>query len=214
MSAGRERNTGRSLLLGGCALGALGWISVCVAQAQVDPAKSAVPNAPAASTSGPGSLDMDVNPAAPASSADNRNRVGGLDTDVNPTVAAPAVTATPTTATAAPTQTAPGGAVGKPEVNAMSPDNVQAGARISTINPAPLEAPAPGGSANQPTIATPPATTTTTPLVTPAPAAAQSEPVNLDHPTVLDTADLKAGNTTISLYGIEGLQGDAAHGLQ
>jgi endonuclease YncB( thermonuclease family) len=40
------------------------------------------------------------------------------------------------------------------------------------------------------------------------------EPVNLEHPTVLDTADLKAGDTVVALYGVEGLQGDAAQGLQ
>ncbi|HEY3849214.1 MAG TPA: hypothetical protein VGL95_19100, partial [Acetobacteraceae bacterium] len=40
------------------------------------------------------------------------------------------------------------------------------------------------------------------------------EPVKLDHPTVVDTADLKAGDTIVSLYGIDGVQGEAAQGLQ
>ena len=45
-------------------------------------------------------------------------------------------------------------------------------------------------------------------------ASAPSEPVGLDHPTVINTARLKAGETTVTLYGIEGLEGPMAQGLQ
>lgn len=43
---------------------------------------------------------------------------------------------------------------------------------------------------------------------------AAAEPVALDHPTVVDTAKLRAGDTTVTLFGIEGLQGEAAQNLQ
>jgi endonuclease YncB( thermonuclease family) len=49
---------------------------------------------------------------------------------------------------------------------------------------------------------------------TPPAVAQQAVPVTLDHPKVTDTASLQAGDTTISLYGIEGLAGPAAQGLQ
>ena len=41
-----------------------------------------------------------------------------------------------------------------------------------------------------------------------------SEPVTLDHPNVVDTAKLTAGDETVALFGIVGLTGDAATGLQ
>ena len=197
MLARRKRNAGRSLLLRGCTLGALGWIAIGITDAQqADSGKPVVATTPAAAASGPGSLDMDVNPAAPPAPT-NQSQAGGLDMAVSPATPAPAV-ATPPASTA-----------GKADIRAMSPDDVQAGARISTINPAPLEAAPPAEQPLQPSIATPPAT-----MTTPGPATAQPEPVNLDHPTVVDTADLKAGDTVISLYGIQGLQGDAVQGLQ
>lgn len=40
------------------------------------------------------------------------------------------------------------------------------------------------------------------------------EPVTLEHAKVIDTAKLQAGDTTVSLFGIEGLGGDSAQGLQ
>lgn len=40
------------------------------------------------------------------------------------------------------------------------------------------------------------------------------EPLSLDHPTVVDTATLQAGSTTVALFGIEGVQGEMAQGLQ
>ena len=181
MLARRKRNAGRSLLLRGCTLGALGWIAIGITDAQqADSGKPVVATTPAA-------------PPAPT----NQSQAGGLDMAVSPATPAPAV-ATPPASTA-----------GKADIRAMSPDDVQAGARISTINPAPLEAAPPAEQPLQPSIATPPAT-----MTTPGPATAQPEPVNLDHPTVVDTADLKAGDTVISLYGIQGLQGDAVQGLQ
>jgi endonuclease YncB( thermonuclease family) len=38
--------------------------------------------------------------------------------------------------------------------------------------------------------------------------------ITLDHPAVIDTATLQAGKTTITLYGIEGVSGEARDGLQ
>jgi endonuclease YncB( thermonuclease family) len=40
------------------------------------------------------------------------------------------------------------------------------------------------------------------------------EPITLEHPKVLDTAKLQAGDTTVTLFGIRGLPGEAAQGLQ
>ncbi len=234
MPARRTYNARRRLLLCGCALGALGWITIGIADAQsADPGKPVTPNPPAAAVGGAGGLDMDATPAA-SPAATGQTNVGGLDMDVNPAAPAPAA-ATPaatsaavsapgstpasasasthaSSATAKPAApaTATPGTIGNAAIRALSPDNVQAGARISTVNPAPLEGAPENAPATQPLIATPPATT----LATPAPAAAQPEPINLDHPTVVDTADLKAGDATVSLYGIEGLQGDPAQGLQ
>jgi hypothetical protein len=52
-------------------------------------------------------------------------------------------------------------------------------------------------------------------LMPPAPATQSTpEPLTLDHPTVVDTATLQAGGTIVALYGIEGLKGVMAEGLQ
>lgn len=40
------------------------------------------------------------------------------------------------------------------------------------------------------------------------------EPVSLDHPTVVDTATFQAGETVVALYGIEGVKGEMAEGLE
>jgi endonuclease YncB( thermonuclease family) len=40
------------------------------------------------------------------------------------------------------------------------------------------------------------------------------EPVSLDHPTVVDTATFVSGATTVALYGVEGVKGEMAEGLQ
>jgi len=44
--------------------------------------------------------------------------------------------------------------------------------------------------------------------------APEPEPISLDNPSVLDTAKLAAGDTTVALFGIIGLPGEAAAGLQ
>jgi hypothetical protein len=43
---------------------------------------------------------------------------------------------------------------------------------------------------------------------------AAPEPVSLDHPTVVDTATFQAGDTVVALFGIEGVKGEVAEGLQ
>ncbi len=51
--------------------------------------------------------------------------------------------------------------------------------------------------------------------VTPTPTAViPPAPVFLNHPTVIDTAHLKGGDTVVTLYGIQGWGGDPATGLQ
>ena len=67
------------------------------------------------------------------------------------------------------------------------------------------------GTVVEPGSTQPPAVAATASLASPP---APAEPINLDHPTVIDTDTLKAGDTTVSLYGIEGIQGEAAQGMQ
>jgi endonuclease YncB( thermonuclease family) len=136
-------------------------------------------------------LDMDAGgSSAPAPAA---HQSGGLDMDVNPD-----------------TPIAP-----KAAVQAIPRDNVQDG-----IAPLPGNATQdlPLGPTGGPSDAPPaaPATIVEQPApgaVTSAPAPAP-EPVTLDHPKVIDTAKLQAGDTTVSLYGIEGIAGASAQGLQ
>jgi endonuclease YncB( thermonuclease family) len=231
MPAVRKNDWGRSMLLCGCALVALGWAGVGGARAQAaDPGKPAAPSAPAAAVSEAGGLDMDVNPTAPAAAA-SQNQVGGLDMDVNPTT--PVAVPAPARVVAS----KPG------NIQDLSPDNVVDGVHIAIVSPGPLEAPPAGGQPGSQPTATP--ASLTSPMAgTPAPAmdapatgapptgapaagappieapatgalpAVQPEPVSIDHPTVVDTADLKAGDRIVALYGIDGLQGEAAQGLQ
>ena len=56
------------------------------------------------------------------------------------------------------------------------------------------------------------ADSTSSVFATPSPST--PEPVSLDHPTVVNTARLRAGDTMVSLFGIEGLTGEQAQGLQ
>jgi endonuclease YncB( thermonuclease family) len=104
----------------------------------------------------------------------------------------------------------------KSPAQASTRDNVQDG--ITPIAPVTLK-PQPG-DATQPPAASPADAQPQQPLpqqAAPQQADVQSpppEPVSLDHPTVLDTSKLKAGDTTVTLYGIEGVQGQAAQGLQ
>jgi endonuclease YncB( thermonuclease family) len=193
-------NWRRNVFLGGCAAVVSGLVGLVPAFGQtLDMGASPAASPPA--TRQPGDLDMDVNPSAP--------------------VAAPAIA--------------------KPGIRAISGDNVQDG--IVQVNPgasvaqtapvqtapvqtAPLQiappappvltvAPAP------PPVPTPPPVQTTTltqpnsepPAGGSAPAPAE-QPVSLDHPTVVDTAVLKAGDTTVTLFGIDGVGGEAAQDLQ
>jgi hypothetical protein len=101
--------------------------------------------------------------------------------------AAPQTAATPTPpATAAPTPPAAATTAAAP------PPQAEAAA------PPPAETPAPA-----------PAET-----ATPTEAAEPAEAVITGHPTVLDTATLEIGDRLVSLYGIVGLDGQAAAGLQ
>ncbi|HET6194681.1 MAG TPA: hypothetical protein VFE12_02960 [Acetobacteraceae bacterium] len=79
-----------------------------------------------------------------------------------------------------------------------SEDSVKAGLVLR-----PLILPAPTDPVQNP--AAPPENTPTTNA---------AEPLPIDHPAVLDTARLKAGDATIALFGIVGLPGDAAQGLR
>ena len=119
--------------------------------------------------------------------------------------------------------------------------NVQDGAHIAIVDPEPSAAPPAAGqtggtqvsiaSPAVPVIATPAAPTIAPPAAPPAASpgtptiatlaaptvaapAAQPEPINLDHPTVVSTDTLKAGDVTVSLFGIDGVQGEAAEGMQ
>ncbi|WP_158931773.1 hypothetical protein [Acidisphaera sp. S103] len=112
---------------------------------------------------------------------------GGLDMDVNPDAPIPP----------------------KPAVQAVTGGNVQDG--IAPLSGKPT-ADTPLGPTGGP-VETPaaPATIVEQPATAPA---AEPEPVTLDHPKVIDTAKLQAGETTVSLYGIEGMTGASAEGLQ
>jgi endonuclease YncB( thermonuclease family) len=41
-----------------------------------------------------------------------------------------------------------------------------------------------------------------------------SEPLSLEHPTVVDTATFESGGTVVALFGIEGVKGEMADGMQ
>ena len=79
-------------------------------------------------------------------------------------------------------------------------DTIQDGARIQVLPPDQLKETGegqPGG----------------TPLVTAMPASDLPEPVNLDHPTIVDTAKLAANGKTVPLFGIIGQSGQLAQQL-
>ncbi len=147
------------------------------------------------------SLDMDVSPATPPAAV---HQSGGLDMDVSPTV--------PVTAPAIP----------KSQIQTLSSGaNVQDG--IVQVNPtaSPSQTMAPVQMATATSTTTPVQTTTltqppessqpSTAVATPPPPAA---PLSLDHPTVVDTATLKAGDTIVTLFGIDGVQGEAIQNLR
>ena len=116
----------------------------------------------------------------------------------------------------------------KPAVKAAPGSNVQDGITPlpGNINPNAATAPIPATPAPSPTPAVGTADTPATPTPVNAPAtiveqpaaiappAVEPEPVTLDHPKVIDTAKLQSGETTVSLYGVEGLTGASAQGLQ
>lgn len=184
----------RSALVYGCA--AVGWGLVALGTARAQ------------------SLDMDVSPTTPPVAT---HQSGNLDMDVNPAapVIAPAV--------------AP--VIAKPPIQALSSGaNVQDGIVQVNPNAAPPQTPSPAELATPtpppaqlatPTQTPPPAQTTplaqppdSTQPATAAASAPPAEPISLDHPVVVDTANLKAGDTAVTLFGIDGVQGAAAQNLQ
>ncbi|HEY4172655.1 MAG TPA: hypothetical protein VGM42_06465, partial [Rhodopila sp.] len=146
-------------------------------------------------------LDMDSGSAASTSA---KHEAGDLDMDVKPDAPLPP----------------------KPAVRAVTGGNVQDGITPLSAGAAPVSTPPAAtptlGAADTP--ASPASTPTPTPVSAPAtivaqpasppPPAVEPEPVKLDHPKVVDTAKLQAGETTVSLSGIEGLTGASAQGLQ
>jgi endonuclease YncB( thermonuclease family) len=117
----------------------------------------------------------------------------GLDMDSNASTPAPAPAPATTQAGSLDLDTAP--------PTAAQP-TVAAPASPPADTAAPVSAPQ----------AAPPATTVPTTVVEVHPT--EPKPVILDHPTVIDTARLQSGGTTVTLFGIEGLPGPSAQGLQ
>jgi endonuclease YncB( thermonuclease family) len=139
-------------------------------------------------------MDAGTGKNAPAT-----HQSGGLDMDVNPDAPIPP----------------------KAAVQAVTGGNVQDGiaplsAKAATDTPsAPAGGPVDTPAAPAPVPASFPTAVPATVVEQPAAAPAVApEPVALDHPKVIDTAKLQAGDTTVSLYGIEGMTGASAQGLQ
>ena len=156
------------------------------------------------------SLDMDASPAAPPAAA---HQSGGLDMDVNPAapIAVPGAPQSPIQALSSHANVQDGIV----QVNPTASPN-----QTATTGPVPVPTSAPIQT-TPPTQAAPVQTTTLTPPAdTGQPAGAApgapppAEPVSLDHPTVVDTATLKSGGTTVALFGIDGVQGEAVDNLQ
>ena len=103
--------------------------------------------------------------------------------------------------------TAPSGA--PPAAPSGTPPTAPSGTSSATPSGTPTAPPL--GTVVEPGSTQPPALATTASLASPP---APAEPINLDHPTVIDTDTLKAGDTTVTLFGIEGIQGEAAQGMQ
>ena len=248
MMSVRTANLRRSVLLCGCALGAVTWIAIGTASAQSPgAAKPGSAPAPVAVPSQNSELDMGgvgaagAAPPQAASTAANQNSTLDMDAGVTQAGAAsahaatgsipapattitasapaanlPAATASVPDGPTAPTPLAGAAGAASATVSASIPDkgpsshaDVQDGIHYATVNPGLAAAP-PSASQNvspQPLPAAPAGTTV-------APPATQVEPISLDHPTVVDTDTLKAGDVSVSLYGIEGIQGEAAQGMQ
>jgi endonuclease YncB( thermonuclease family) len=142
-------------------------------------------------------LDMDVVATAPLVSTAVPHQSGGLDMDVNATAS---VTTNPMAA-ARPGANVQDGIVVFPPVQS-------APAQSAPAQSAPAQsAPAETASTTEPAPTVQPTSPVAAPVLSP-------EPVRLDHPVVIDTAKLKAGDTTVTLFGIEGQTGAAAQGLQ
>jgi len=180
----------RNLLVCGCAAGVWSFVLASGVRAQ--------------------SLDMDASPATPPAAA---HQSGGLDMDVNP--------AAPVAAPGAPQskiQALSSGANvqdGIVQVNPTTSENQKAPSAPAPVpTPAPIQTTTPTQPAPvQTTTLTPPADTAQPASAAPG-APAPAEPVSLDHPTVVDTATLKSGGTTVALFGIDGVQGEAVDNLQ
>lgn len=172
------------------------------------PATTAGVPAPAttAAAAAPGSPPAKLAPgSAPATTA----AVSTSATSAGTAVPAPAGGTAPSAlAGAAAAATAPVSA-NAPGAPAWPRDNVQDGIHYATVNPGAAGTPP---SAGQDAGTPPPAAMPGSPTAAPPPM--QIEPINLDHPTVVATDTLKSGDVTVSLYGIEGVQGDAAEGMQ
>ena len=182
-----------TVLLWGCVLGACGCIAPGTAWAQPSGVDEVA--APPGAVAAPGAT-----PPAP-------------------------VAAVPTPAPAPPTAALP-----PPAAPAAALDKVQGGisplgplpANAPPVQPATLATPAePAAPADAGKISTatpgvpPPDLPAPVEAAPPAPvAAALPEPVSLDHPQVIDTARLAGGQKTVTLFGVLGLSGEAAKGLQ
>jgi endonuclease YncB( thermonuclease family) len=182
------------------------------------------PAAPPAADHQSGGLDMDVSPTAPIPAPVAKSQIHALTsganvqdgivqvnptaspeqttTQVQPTPPATAPTATPAIITGAPEMTAPGPV----QTTTAAPPPVQTTTAAPAAEQTKTAAPVQTTTLTQPPDGSPPSGTGATP-----PAA---EPVSLDHPTVVDTANLKAGDTSVTLFGIDGVQGEAAQNLQ
>ena len=88
-----------------------------------------------------------------------------------------------------------------PEQPPAPEEKVKAGLRIRPLFPEGTES---GDNGDAASTQTPPAD---------APSAVKTEPLPIDQPEVVDTAKLKSGETTVPLFGIVGLPGEAAQGL-
>jgi endonuclease YncB( thermonuclease family) len=84
-------------------------------------------------------------------------------------------------------------------------DNIQGGVRVQLL---------PSDQSQDSTGAQPGAQPGATPLVTAMPTGDLPEPVNLDHPAVVDTAKLTANGKTVPLFGIVGQSGEPAKQLE
>jgi endonuclease YncB( thermonuclease family) len=177
----------RSALLVGCAVAAWGAVVVGAARAQTPDTGSSPATPPAAATHQSGGLDMEVNPTAPVAAPVAKSPIQGLTSGAN--VQDGIVQVNPIT----------------------SPDQTTTQVPSTPLVPATTATPA---------TPTPVQTTTAAPAAVGSPPSAAgatpaaAEPVSLDHPTVVDTANLKAGDTSVTLFGIDGVQGEAAQNLQ